>query len=90
MTGNNVPITIINDSKFINNFGDNGAAINFIRGGGLYIENSQFYFEYYNDRMRNVLERQSDLAVDRLILAMEYVFRESKQDIYLTYDNRIA
>ena len=90
MTGNNVPITIINDSKFINNFGDNGAAINFIKGGGLYIENSQFYFEYYNDRMRNVLERQSDLAVDRLILAMEYVFRESKQDIYLTYDNRIA
>ena len=85
-----MPITIINDSKFINNFGDNGAAINFIKGGGLYIENSQFYFEYYNDRMRNVLERQSDLAVDRLILAMEYVFRESKQDIYLTYDNRIA
>ena len=52
MTGNNVPVTIINDSRFINNFGDFGAAINFLKGGALFIENSKFYFEYFNEPIR--------------------------------------
>jgi len=40
LSGNNVPITFIKDSVFINNFGDTGAAINLIRGGGIYITNT--------------------------------------------------
>ena len=52
LTGNNVPVTIINDSRFINNFGDFGAAINFLKGGALFIENSKFYFEYFNEPIR--------------------------------------
>ena len=42
LEGNNVPITFVDDSKFINNFGRNGAAISLIKGGGLYISNSEF------------------------------------------------
>ena len=42
LTGNNVPISFISKSKFINNFGASGAAINFNRGGGIHISDTLF------------------------------------------------
>ena len=40
LSGNNVPISFIKDCKFVNNFGLDGAALNFNRGGGLYLTDS--------------------------------------------------
>ena len=45
LSGNNVPISFISNSLFINNFGATGAAINLQRGGGLYIESTKFLLE---------------------------------------------
>lgn len=90
MTGNNVPITFIDNSKFINNFGDDGAAINFIEGGGLYIENSQFYFEYFDEPVRTILETPSSIQVIDLLPYIRKVFNGSLRDIYTTYDDRIG
>lgn len=42
LTANNVPITIIENSKFINNFGTEGGAINFKEGGAIYMDNCLF------------------------------------------------
>lgn len=42
LSGNNVPISLIANCVFINNFGATGAAINFNAGGGLYIESTKF------------------------------------------------
>lgn len=42
LTGNNVPISFISKSTFINNFGASGAAINFNRGGGIHISDTLF------------------------------------------------
>ena len=42
VAGNNIPITIIENTQFINNFGDHGAAIEFVRGGGLYCIECKF------------------------------------------------
>lgn len=90
LTGNNVPITFIDNSKFINNFGDDGAAINFIEGGGLYIENSQFYFEYFDEPVRTILETPSSIQVIDLLPYIRKVFNGSLRDIYTTYDDRIG
>jgi len=48
LEGNNVPVTFIENSKFINNFGDTGAAISFNKGGGLFISETEFTI-YYQD-----------------------------------------
>ena len=42
ISGSNVPITLIEKSKFDTNFGESGGAINFYQGGGLYIDDSEF------------------------------------------------
>ena len=38
----NVPVTMIEDTDFVNNFGDNGASISFDQGGGLYCIECRF------------------------------------------------
>ena len=38
----NVPITIIDQSAFINNYGDSGASISLDQGGGLYCSQCSF------------------------------------------------
>ena len=43
MAGQNVPITIIENSEFINCFGSKGGAINILQGGGIYMSDSKFY-----------------------------------------------
>jgi hypothetical protein len=40
--GANVPITLIENSEFMTNYGSQGGSINLYRGGGLYIKNSVF------------------------------------------------
>ena len=45
LSGNNVPISLISNSKFVNNFGQSGAAVSLNRGGGLYVVDSQFLLE---------------------------------------------
>ena len=52
----NVPITIIEDSAFVNNFGDNGASIHFEAGGGLYCKRVHFsmdeeYISFNEDQL---------------------------------------
>ena len=42
MEGNNVPITVIENTDFINNFGNDGAAISLFFGGGLYCKECRF------------------------------------------------
>ena len=39
---NNVPITIIQNTDFSMNFGQNGAAISMTQGGALFIQNCTF------------------------------------------------
>ena len=42
IAGNNVPVTIVLNSTFLNNFGDSGAAINLYQGGALYCKHCHF------------------------------------------------
>ena len=53
LMGNNVPITFIDSSVFINNFGNLGAAINSLSGGGFFIQDSNFQSDYENDFIKN-------------------------------------
>ena len=87
MKGNNVPITIISNSNFINNFGTQGAAINFSKGGGLYITDSSFYLEYKNDFIREALKNKN---IDELQPILFQLYKEAMFDIYTTYDNKLA
>ena len=87
LTGNNVPITIIDNSQFINNFGTQGASISFNKGGGLYITDTQFYLEYKNDFIRNALENNE---IDDLLPYLSQLFEEAMFDIYTTYNDRLA
>ena len=52
LEGNNVPMTFIDDSKFINNYGENGAAISLNKGGGIYISNSEFSQVYQDELIK--------------------------------------
>ena len=52
LEGNNVPMTFIDNSKFVDNYGNQGAAINFNKGGGLYISDSQFFYTLQNEYIR--------------------------------------
>ena len=45
MTGNNIPVTIVEDSTFKNNFGDFGASIHLNIGGGLYCKRTKFIMD---------------------------------------------
>ena len=48
-----MPITIIEDSEFVNNFGDTGASLAIWRGGGLYTKNCFFNLDSsYGDQIR--------------------------------------
>ena len=87
LTGNNVPITIIDNSQFINNFGKYGASVSFNKGGGLYITDTQFYLEYKNDFIRNALENNE---IDDLLPYLSQLFEEAMFDIYTTYNDRLA
>ena len=40
-----MPITIIENTTFHNNFGDSGASISFFRGGGLFCKSCEFYLD---------------------------------------------
>ena len=42
-------MTFVDDSKFINNFGSYGAAISLLKGGGIYISNSEFSQVYQDE-----------------------------------------
>ena len=42
LTANDVPVTIIEDSTFINNLGFDGGSINFKEGGGLFTDDCLF------------------------------------------------
>ena len=55
-------MTFIDDSKFMNNFGEYGAAINFNKGGGLYISDSEFSLVHQDDQIRELLENTTDSA----------------------------
>ena len=52
LDSNNVPMTIIDNSKFINCFGKDGAAISFNKGGALFIAESEFVFEYEDEEVK--------------------------------------
>ena len=54
VTGDNGAITIIENTQFINNFGDNGASLLLSRGGGLYCKRCTFNLDSsYGDPLRN-------------------------------------
>ena len=78
MVGNNVPLTFIYECKFVNNFGDFGAAISLFEGGGLYIANSQFYLEHSEYDYVETKEYFDQVIID------------SMQEIYSQYDSRLA
>ena len=63
VSGNNIPITIIENTQFINNFGDDGASLSFFRGGGLYCKRCTFNLDSsYGDPIRNFV---NEPATDR-------------------------
>ena len=76
LSGNNVPITFISNSLFINNFGKTGAALNLNRGGGIYVSATQFKFE----KAPFMPEGSS----------AEQIYETSMLDIYTTYSNTLA
>ena len=45
-------MTFVDDSKFINNYGEFGAAINLNKGGGIYISNSEFSQVYHDELIK--------------------------------------
>ena len=53
-------MTIIDNCKFINNYGSQGAAIYFNKGGGLYISDSEFTLVYQNDYIKDELYATTD------------------------------
>lgn len=52
MGAHNVPVTIIEDSIFRNNFGDDGASIEMESGGGLYCKRCQFEMDSRYSQLR--------------------------------------
>ena len=54
----NVPVTIIEDTDFVGNVGDNGAAIEFLFGGGLYCTKCRF--QYLGDKF-NIPDKYDEL-----------------------------
>ena len=57
--GNNVPVTIVFNSTFLNSFGDTGAAINLNQGGALYCKYCHFEmdekYRQYDDNLIGTL-----------------------------------
>lgn len=45
VAGENVPTTVIEDTSFYNNFGDQGASLSFFRGGGLFCRYCYFHLD---------------------------------------------
>ena len=57
ISGNNAPITLIENTKFVNNFGDNGASLSFNKGGGLFCKNCVFNLDQeYGNPLRGFIE----------------------------------
>ena len=52
MDAQNVPVTIIEDSIFRNNFGDYGASISMKGGGGLYCKRCQFEMDHRYSKLK--------------------------------------
>ena len=49
VSGNNLPVTVIEESVFINNFSENGASISLDQGGSLFIEETTFMLDFMDD-----------------------------------------
>ena len=86
LSGNNVPITFIGDCDFINNFGATGAALNFNRGGGLYLRDSNFFLE------SKVNSQTSDWSLPDADpqAELELIYETAMIDIYTTYNSRLS
>ena len=65
VSGNNVPITVIENTKFSNNFGDSGASLAFFRGGGLFCNATTFYLdEKFGDPIRDFVDTYDGTTVE--------------------------
>ena len=63
VAGDNVPITVIENTNFYNNFGDSGASISFFRGGGLFCKSCKFELdERFGDPIKNFVEEYNGRA----------------------------
>lgn len=68
LSGQNVPVTIIENSKFINTLGLQGAAINLVKGGGLYVQDTEFTFVIEDDQLRyDLVNAESYEAIQEVI-----------------------
>ena len=85
LTGNNVPISFIKDCKFVNNFGRDGAALNFNRGGGLYLTDTVFVLE-------SDFKTDSDWGEEGVdpTAELQLVYDASMLDIYKTYRSSLS
>ena len=80
-------MTFVDDSKFINNFGSYGAAISLLKGGGIYISNSEFSQVYHDELIQKKIDETTD---SEELIRLLWKLKDSLYEvIYTSYDNRL-